>query len=128
MILNTPEATAIKETLDNLIHSAANAHLDILETLYHEDMAIQMLDENNELHQMGKRDFIEFLKLSLKDGNVPSTWAKYHLVEANEKNGHILISRRINLGGGKEHEITLSIDFIFESARWQITREVIFTH
>lgn len=128
MTPNSPQAAVIKETLDNLIHSASTAHLEILETLYHDDMSIQMFDENTELHQMGKQDFIAFLKLSLKDGNAPSTWAKYHLVEANDTNGRILISRRINLGGGNEREITLSIDFIYESDRWQITREVIFSH
>lgn len=127
MTPNSTQAKVIKETLDNLIHSASNAQLSVLETLYHENMTIHMLDETSDLHQMGKRDFIDFLKLSTKDGDTPGTWAKYHLVEADEKNGHVLISRKVNLGSGKERNITLSIDFVFEDERWQITREVIFS-
>lgn len=127
MTPNSTQAKVVKDTLDNLIHSVSNAQLDVLETLYHENMTIYMLDESKDLHLMGKRDFIDYLKLSTKDGNVPNTWAKYHRVEADEKHGLVLISRKINLGGGKERDITLSIDFIFEDDRWQITREVIFS-
>ena len=127
MTTDSPQAAVIKETLDNLIHSASNAHLDVLETLYHDDMTIYMLDEDKALHLMGKRDFIDFLKLSIKDENMPSTWANYHHVEADEKNGHIIISRKVNLGGGQNRDITLSIDFVFEDNRWQISREVIFS-
>ena len=127
MNANPTQVKVIKETLDNLIHSASNAHLDILETLYHDDMKIYMFDKNHDLHQMSKRDFIDYLKLSSGENNTPSTWAKYHIVEADEKNGHVLIDRKVNLGGGEQLDVTLSIDFVFESGRWQITREVIFS-
>jgi len=126
MISDSPQATQVKETLDNLIHSAAQANLEVLDTLYHDDMKINMLDANKQLHVMDKRGFIDFLRESTASGHTPSTWAQYHLVEADDKKGHVIISRKANLMGD-EKIITLSIDFVFESGRWQISREVIFT-
>ena len=122
---DSPQAVEVKKVLDELINLASSAHFDILETLYHDDMNIYMLDPNRELHIMDKRGFINHLTESTKDGNFPSTWAKYHLVEADEKHGHVVISRKVNLTG-EEQLITLSIDFVYESNRWQITREMIF--
>ncbi|GAA0410426.1 hypothetical protein GCM10009133_18710 [Cocleimonas flava] len=126
MTPNSAQAQTVKETLDSLIHAASSAHLEILETLYHNDMKIYMLAGSDQLHIMNKPDFIAHLKESMKDGNTPSTWANYHLVEADETYGHVIISRKVNLTG-EEKIITLSIDFIFEDGRWQITREVIYT-
>lgn len=122
---DSPQAQEVKQSLDALIHSASNAHFDILETLYHDHMKIYMLDPNRDLHIMEKRGFIDHLTESLKEGKHPSTWAKYHVVEADEKYGHVVISRKVNLTG-EEQLITLSIDFVYESGRWQITREMIF--
>ncbi|MGQ7845184.1 hypothetical protein ACUNV4_11955 [Granulosicoccus sp. 3-233] len=51
-------------------------------------------------------------------------WAQYHLVEADDTRGHILISRRNNVTGRRQL-LTLSIDFVLEDDRWQISREVI---
>ncbi len=124
----TPESTHAKDVrnlIDNLIQSAANAQFDLLESLYHDAMKIYMLDGDNNLHIMDKRGFIEHLHLSAKNGSAPSTWAKYHIVEADEKNAHVVISRKVNLTG-EEKQISLSIDFIHENDRWQITREMIF--
>lgn len=126
MKTDSTQATEVKAVLDELIHSASNAHLDILTTLYHEDMKIYLLDPSRELHVMGKLGFIEHLTELMKSGNAPSTWAKYHIVEADEKRGHVVISRKVNLTG-EEQLITLSIDFIFEDGRWQITKEIIYT-
>lgn len=127
MTPDSVQAKQVKQTVDNLIHSASKAQFDILDSLYHDDMNIYMLDGDSNLHIMDKPGFTSHIKNSTKDGNLPSTWAKYHIVEADESNGHVVISRKVNLTG-EESIITLSIDFIFEDDRWQITREVIFAH
>lgn len=125
MTPNSPQAQSVRAAIEELIQLAAKGELDILDTLYHDDMQIYMLDEKRELHIMNKPGFTDFLKASVKDGNYPNPWAEFHLVEADEKNGHVVISRKANLTEeGKI--ISLSIDFVFEDGRWQITREVIF--
>lgn len=129
MTPNSPQAAEVKAEIDKLIDHASRGELDILETLYHDDMNIYMLGgggEDTELQIIDKPGFIAHLNDTIKGGDFPSTWAKFHIVEADEKNGHVVISRKTNLGTeGKV--ISLSIDFVFEDGRWQITREVIFT-
>lgn len=128
MEANSPQAAEIKAEIDKLIDHVSRGELDILETLYHDDMKIYMLNkggENTELQIIDKSGFIAHLNDTIKGGNFPNTWARFHVVEADQKNGHVVISRKTNLGTeGKV--ISLSIDFIFEDGRWQITREVIF--
>lgn len=128
MTPNSPQAAEVKAAVDKLIDSASRGELDILETLYHDDMNIHMLGgggEDTELQIIDKPGFIAHLTETMKGGDFPNTWAKFHLVEADEKNGHVVISRKVNLGTeGKV--ISLSIDFVYEDDRWQITREVIF--
>ncbi|TBR43795.1 hypothetical protein CBF23_003450 [Marinomonas agarivorans] len=126
MTPNSPQAADVKATLDKLIHGVTSQGFDVLEMTYHDEMRIYMLKGHEVLHQMDKVGFIAHMKQSMDAVDTPSTWAKYHLVEADEKHGHIVISRKVNLTGN-EQMVTLSIDFVYEDSRWQITREVIFT-
>lgn len=126
MTPNSLHAVEVKTTLDKLIHSVTDQVFDILESTYHENMRIYMMAGNDVLHQMNKVAFKNHIAESIKSTDAPSVWANYHLVEADEKNGHVIISRKVNLTG-IEQVVTLSIDFIYEDNRWQITREVIFT-
>lgn len=123
---NTPQAAEVKAAIDGLIQSASNAEFDILEEIYHDDMQIYMFDPDRNLNQMDKRAFSQHVTTSTEAAEAPNIWAKYHLVEADEKEGHVLISRKVNLTG-EERIVTLSIDLVREDDRWQITREVIFT-
>lgn len=122
---DSPQAAEVKDTLDRLIHSASNSDFDILEIVYHDQMKIYMLDGNYELHTMGKKGFIEHVTSSTEAATAANVWAKYHSVEADERNGHVVISRKVNLTGVVQI-VTLSIDFVYEDGRWQITREVIY--
>lgn len=125
MKTNSSQAAQVKSSIDKLILSATNKDFDILESIYHDSMTIYMLDGNNDLHQMNKAQFKDHVTASTNAAEVPQDWAKYHLVEADETNGHVIISRKVNLTGELQI-VTLSIDLIFEEDRWQITREVIF--
>ena len=102
--------------IDKLIDCASRGKLDILETLYHDDMKIYMLSkggENTGLQIIDKPGFIAHLNDTIKGGDFPNTWASFHVVEADEKHGLVVISRKTNLGTeGKV--ISLSIDFVFE--------------
>lgn len=125
MTPNSPQSTEVKAALDKLIHSVSNEQFEILDAIYHQSMKIYMLDGNDDLTQMDKTGFMNHVSEATKSAEEPHTWAKYHLVEADETNGHVIISRRVNLTGELQ-TITLSIDFVFEDGRWQITREIIF--
>lgn len=121
---NPKQAASLKKALDELIDHAWKWDLSILDTIYHKDMKIHMLAPEYTLHQMNKPNFIELMKTQ-SEASKPTMWAEYHVVEADDTHGHIIISRKVNLTG-TEQKITLSIDFMFEDGRWQITREVIF--
>lgn len=125
MTPNSPQAVEVKTALDELIQSASSSEFTILESIYHDDMSIYLLDGNIELNRMDKKGFIEHVIRGTESAEAPNIWAKYHLVEADETNGHVIISRKVNLTG-KEQIVSLSIDFKFEDNRWQIIREVIF--
>lgn len=122
---DSPQAVEVKKTLDCLIDSASNSDFSILEVTYHDQMKIFMLDGNYDLHIMDKKGFVDHVTQSTEASAAPNMWAEYHSVEANETNGHVIISRKVNLTG-VEQIVTLSIDFVFEDGRWQITREVIY--
>ena len=120
----SPKAQELKAELDKLIDAASNFEFDILKTIYHDDMKIYMIGEDNELHISDKAGFIDHVTKATEAAVKPNIWAKYHSVEADDTNGHIVISRKVNLTG-TERLVTLSIDFVFEDSRWQITREII---
>lgn len=123
MISTTPEAKAMKATLDILIEGAVHSDLTLLDKIYHDDMTILMLAPDGSLHMNDKPAFMNFVKTAM-DNAEPNTWAKYHSVTTDGNKGHIFLNRRNGLMG-PERNITLSIDFLFEDNRWQITREVI---
>lgn len=119
-------AAAVKETLDGLIHGVSGHSFEVLDNLYHRDMQTYVLLNDGTLMRNDKNGFMEFIKNNmgaLKDDN---PWVKYHLVEADDTYGHIVVSRK-NDATGRYQLISLSIDFVHEDGRWQITREIIMT-
>ncbi|MEX0349205.1 MAG: hypothetical protein AB3N15_07235 [Paracoccaceae bacterium] len=126
MTTDHPQATAVKATLDDLIAGVSGHALDVLERTYHEDMQIYLMMGSETLVRNDKPGFMAHIQEVMGDAVDHNVWARYHLVEADDTNGHILISRKNNLTG-QEEIITLSIDFVFEDGRWQIIREVILT-
>ncbi|PRY20527.1 hypothetical protein CLV78_113126 [Aliiruegeria haliotis] len=119
-------ATAVKEALDGLIHGVSGHSFEVLDNLYHRDMQTYVLLNDGTLMRNDKNGFMAFIKNNmgvLKDDN---PWVKYHLVEADDTHGHIVVSRK-NDATGRYQLISLSIDFVLEDGRWQITREIIMT-
>ena len=122
---DSPQAKEVRAEIDRLIESATSGQFEILDHMYHEDMKIYLFDADDNLHISDKEAFKKHVIESTRSAPSPNISAKYHVVEADEANGHVLISRKVNLTG-KEQLVTLSIDLVFEAGRWQITREVIF--
>lgn len=116
----------IRATIDALIQAGTTSDLKGLDGIYHRSMRIHMIDTDGNLTQANKPDFIAMLKEMVERGNGPAnTWAEYNSIEADGDTGHVLITRKINLGGANRI-LVLSIDLVLEDARWQVTREVIF--
>ncbi|WP_394199246.1 hypothetical protein [Litoreibacter albidus] len=119
-------ATAVKETLDGLIHGVSGHSFEVLDSLYHRDMRTYLLLNDGTLMRSDKKGFMAFIKNNMGALKDDDPWVKYHLVEADDTHGHIVVSRK-NDATGRYQLISLSIDFVFEDGRWQITREVIMT-
>lgn len=121
-----PNTAAVKATLDRLMQQVSALDFDVLDEVYHPDMRIYMLGDDGALMQADKPAFAAHVASSMEQMPDPNPWAEYHLVEANDRQGHVLISRKNNVAD-RNRRLTLSIDFIRENDRWQITREVIMT-
>lgn len=128
MALSTdhPNTSAVKATLDALINGVSGHSFDVLDRTYHRDMQTYLLVDGGVLMQNDKAGFMDHVKEAMGQMTDHDPWARYHLVEADDTHGHILISRKNNVTNRKQL-VTLSIDFVFEDDRWQITREVIMT-
>ena len=125
MDILTDEAV-IKEVIDDLIQTATTYDLNKLENIYHDDLSVIMIDVDDNLNTANKETFKGIFKSKKEAGDPPmSTWAKYHKIDINDMNAHVIISRKNNLSG-IDQILLLSIDLIFEDNRWQVIREIIF--
>lgn len=124
---NESKVAAIRETIEALINAGITSDLSGLQRIYHDSMKIQMIDTDNHLVQHDKASFIAMLQsmIDTNDGT-PNDWSEFHIVEATGDDGHVLITRKVNMGG-QDRVLVLSIDLLFEDERWQVTREVIFS-
>lgn len=123
----TQTREGIKETINNLIKVATSFSIKSLETIYHESLQVIMFTSSGEKIISNKEDFKALFKEKKDNGDDPlNTWAAFKHIEHKEEKGHVIINRKVNLTGIEEN-IVLSIDLIWEDARWQVTREVIFT-
>ncbi|XMO87452.1 nuclear transport factor 2 family protein [Algibacter sp. AS12] len=116
----------VKKVIVDLIQTATNYDVETLDTIYHNDLNVIMIDTDDNLNTANKEAFKGLFKSKRDAGDPPmNTWAKFHKIDVNGKNAHVLLSRKNNLSG-QEQILILSIDLVFEDGRWQVTREVIF--
>ena len=118
---------ALQAKVQDLMKYGTSANMEELDKIYHKDIVVMDLHIDGRLVTLNKQDFMAMLKEAFKD-KIPEEhmWAKIHSLTVNGNHGHVLISRKIPVGGPKMH-IELSIDFCFEDGRWQVTREVNFS-
>lgn len=122
----TKDQAAVKQVIDELIQTATSFDVETLERIYHDDMKVIMYDISGELNLADKATFKGLFQSKRDAGDPPmNTWAEYHLIEATENTGHVLLSRKNNLAGHNQI-LVLSIDLVHEEGRWQVMREVIF--
>ncbi len=112
--------------IDELMKAGVSADLPALQGIYHKDLQIMMLDNNGQLMRMDKTACLGMLEQTFKGANPDDhLWSHIHAVSVSGDTGHVLISRKIPMGG-PEMMVDLSIDFVFEEGRWQVIREVNF--
>ncbi|KPB02928.1 nuclear transport factor 2 family protein [Ahrensia marina] len=118
---------ALRARIEELMQAGVSANMDKLDEIYHDDIVVMDLSIDGQLMTLEKLGFMELLQETFKDKNPEDhLWAKIHSLTVTGDRGHVLISRKIPVGGPKRM-IDLSIDFVFEDGRWQVTREVNFS-
>lgn len=118
---------ALRARIEELMQAGVSANMDKLDEIYHDDIVVMDLSIEGQLMTLEKQGFMELLQETFKDENPEDhLWAKIHSLTVTGDRGHVLISRKIPVGGPKRM-IDLSIDFVFEDGRWQVTREVNFS-
>ena len=118
--------SAVKDALDGLIHGVSGHSFEVLDNLYHRDMQTYLLLNDGALMRNDKTGFMAFIRNNMGALKDDDPWVRYHLVEADDTRGHIVVSRK-NDATGRYQLISLSIDLVLEDGRWQIIREVIMT-
>jgi len=118
---------ALHAKVQDLMKYGTSANMEELDRIYHDDIVVMDLGIDGRLVTLRKDGFMAMLKEAFKD-KIPEDhmWSKIHSLTVEGDKGHVLISRKIPVGGPKMH-IELSIDFVFEDGRWQVTREVNFS-
>jgi ketosteroid isomerase-like protein len=116
----------VKFAIDELIQTATNYDVDVLERIYHDDLEVIMIDTDDNVSTANKAAFKGLFQKKKEDGESPmNTWAKYHRVDVQGDKANVLLSRKNDLSG-QNMILILSIDLTFEDERWQVLREVIF--
>lgn len=125
MNLENPQTAEVKQVIDDLIETATSYDTEVLDRVYHDDMHVLMVDHEDNVNTANKAAFIDLFNSKKAAGDPPmNTWAKYHSIEVNGDDAHVLLSRKNDLSG-TDMLLTLSIDLVRSSNLWQVKREVI---
>lgn len=116
----------LRTRIDELMMAGVKADVPELKDIYHGDLQIMMLDMTGRLMSMDKTACLDMLELTFKNENPDDhLWSKIHALSVSGDTGHVLISRKLPMGGTRMM-VDLSIDWVFEDERWQVLREVNF--
>lgn len=124
---NNKTEEGLLKAIKTLIEPYENFGLATLDSIYHKDMIVVMLDENDNKSTFNKPAFMELIasKLKKEDSN-ENKWAKFLHTEVNGNKGHIIVKRRNKLVKDTM-ELLVILDFVWADNRWQIIRESIFS-
>ena len=148
MTKSTHTIEYVREQMQNLINRATSYDVSALETIYHDDLHIMILDLDNNVKTSNKREFINYFSSLAAEGREPmNTWCDWHHIHIHGDEAVVVLSHdvagdntKIHIHGdeavvvlsrkndvaGDNTKIKCSIDWLFEDGRWQIIREEIF--
>lgn len=116
----------VQGAIDELIECATRYDTDALERIYHDDLHITMIGDDDSAHTYNKAEFIALFTEKASAGAAQmNRWVKYHHVHI-QGNDAVIVLDRINDVSGTEMKLACSIDLVFEADRWQVLREEIF--
>jgi ketosteroid isomerase-like protein len=126
MPLDSHSDADVRQAIDDLIQTATTYDVETLDRIYHDDLHVVMIDHAHNLNTANKEAFKGLFASKRAAGDPPmNTWAKFHSIAVDGDKAHVLLSRKNDLSG-VNMDLTLSIDLVFQSDRWQVLREVIF--
>lgn len=126
MTTESTEVQEVRRAIDDLIQTATTYDVETLDRIYHDTLHVVMIDHEHNVNTANKEAFKGLFASKRDAGDPPmNTWAKFHSIEVEGSNAHVLLSRKNDLSG-TNMDLTLSIDLVHEGGRWQVTREVIF--
>ncbi|MCY4472632.1 MAG: hypothetical protein OXC07_07435 [Kistimonas sp.] len=121
---HTPEY--VRKEVETLIDRATSYDVDALETIYHKDLHIVILDRENNVKTSNKSEFISFFAGLKAEGREPmNKWADWHHIHVRGNDAVVVLTRKNDVAG-ESTKIKCSIDMVFENDRWQVIREEIF--
>lgn len=126
MAQDTKRDADVRQAIDDLIQTATTYDVETLDRIYHDELHVVMIDHEHNLNTADKEAFKGLFASKRDAGDPPmNTWAKFHSIDVDGDTAHVLLSRKNDLSG-VNMDLTLSIDLVFQSERWQVLREVIF--
>ncbi len=92
--------TALRGRVEELMKAGVSANLEKLDRIYHDDLKVMDLSIDGRLMTLDKKDFMTMLEQTFRDKNPEDhLWGKFHSVTVSGDRGHVLISRKIPVGG-----------------------------
>lgn len=124
---NEKTEAGLKRAVQKLITPDKDFGVKDLDAIYHDDMIVIIIDDQDNKQVFNKKEFIKIIESKLKtDESENNKWVKFHHVEVNQNKGLTIMTRKVNLTGEKR-KLHVSIDYVWESNRWQITREHLYS-
>ncbi|TCI84911.1 hypothetical protein [Tenacibaculum sp. M341] len=120
--------TNVKLAIEGLIKAGTTYDIEALDAVYHNNLEVSFMDSSGNVSISNKKDFKKLFEVKRANNEeYLNSWAHFNHINVHKNKAHVLITRKVNLTG-KEDTLTLSIDLVLEEEKWQVIREVIFTH
>ena len=104
--MTQPTETTLRARLEELMQAGVRADMAMLDTIYHEDIEVMDLGIDGRLMTLQKQEFMAMLQETFRDKTPEDhLWFHLHRLTVTGHRGHVLISRKIPVGGPKMIEI-----------------------
>ncbi len=116
----------IKEAVENLIENGTSYNVEKLKDIYDDSLKIVKIDERGNVEVSTKQETLNFFASKRASGDEPlCKETLFNYVEANEKTGHVIVTRYMKIKDRPEKSI-FSLHLEKKNGRWVIVRETAF--
>ena len=118
----TPESE-LKATVEHLIQSGCNYHLEELEKIYSPDLKIVIVDPSGQVTVLDYEQNFQFFKSKRDSGASPlDTTARFDHLEVSGQYGYVVVTRHMALAD-KPQKIVFSLTLDKFGGAWRVLRE-----